>query len=704
MKTEIESKQLLGRYGIATTAPQLATSKEQAEAIVRGIGRPCALKIVSAEIVHKVAAGGVRLGIEAAGAGAAYEDILSACRQSHPAAALDGVLVEEMVPQGREIFIGGRLDPAFGIVVLLGPGGSGVEQGRKPLAALAPLEKSEASALIASAFPDWSEDGGRVALLHCLMAVAGPAGLLINEPIVELDINPVIVKDDRAIAVDAVVGMAEDAKPAGLRTVAETEAALSARRARLQGLRSLFDPKAIAFVGASTSKDKLGYHLISNMLAFGFKGEIHPIHPTAKEICGRKAYPSVSAIPSTIDRAYIAVGGQQVPDVLAECRAKGVTVAQVLSAGFSEYTDDAHDLEAAMLAQVSDGPMRMVGPNCIGTFSSTSRLAIGAARYNPTEPGGITVFAQSGTFAGDIVRRAQVWGLPVARVLSCGNCADLDPVDMLLWADADPDTEIVAFYMESLRDPGLFFRTVKAMSKPVVVLRGAMTDQGQIAASSHTAALATDRLLWEGAVAQSGLIVVPNVEDLMDALLVLTAHGRSPGSRLGIFGSGGGVSVTSSDAAARAGLTVAGLAPQTQAKLQRFSVPGTSVSNPVDIPVWGLRDGERYIYEEIINVLKDDPGIDRLVVFVEMGWVLDFIADDVTGIATLRDICASIARARPDGPPMSLALRSSGDRYQDDFVREMRPAFLAHGISVFTSVSRAVRAQAMLVQRSRADA
>jgi len=701
MKTEIESKKLLARYGIATTNPTLATSAAMAADVVQRLGHPCALKVVSPDIVHKVDAGGVRLSVNAAQAAEAYQSIIDACRKSHPDAGIEGVLVEEMVPSGLEVFIGARLDRDYGPILLVGQGGSGVEQRAKPKAALAPIDESKAFALIDAAFPGRFANGGaegRQVLARYLLAVGGRDGLMMRETVDEIDINPVIVNGATAVAVDAVAGEPAQLTSNELRSDEDMQQAIARRKARLAGLDAIFDPKAIAFVGASTSKDKLGYQLIQSLVEFGFTGKIYPVHPTATEICGLKAYPSVASIPAEVDRAYIAVGNKLVPDVLAQCRDKGVKVAQVLTAGFSEYSSDSAGLEQAMREQLAIGSMRMIGPNCIGTFSSSTRMAIGAPRYNPTEPGGITFYSQSGTYAGDVVRRAQVWGLPVARALSCGNCADLDMLDLLLYADADPNTKIVAFYIESLRDPGLFFRAARAMRKPVVILRGGMTEQGQVAASSHTAALATDRVLWDAGIAQSGVIQVGSMDDLMDTLLALSVHGRSEGNRLALFGSGGGVSVTSSDVAAQVGLKIPQLQQATGDGLRRFGIPGTSVANPIDIPVWGLRDGERYIFEEIINLLKVDGDIDRIVVFVEMGWVLDFIENDIEGLKALDAICASIARARPDGAPMSLALRSSGDRYQDDFVREQRIKLMKQGISVYPTTSRAVRAQARLVK------
>ncbi|MDN5843372.1 MAG: acetate--CoA ligase family protein, partial [Alcaligenaceae bacterium] len=616
----------------------------------------------------------------------------------YPDARIDGVLVERMVAAGLEVFIGARLDPNYGPVVLFGPGGSGVETRAEPIAALAPFDWNTAFNMVDAMLSrrlSSSESAERDALAGCLMAIGGPEGMVILEHVEELDINPLIISGSRAVAVDAVVGLSE--LDHQYRSVGDMHKEIEARRERLSGLDAIFDPKAIAFIGASNSEGKIGNQSIKNMQEFGYTGTIYPVHPTADEICGLQAYPSVEKIPADIDRAYIMVGSNQVPDVLAQCKKKGVKVAQVLTAGFSEFSEDSTELEQAMMDQVHGGSMRMIGPNCIGTFSSKSRMPIGAARYNPIAPGGITFFSQSGTYAGDVVRRAQVWGLPLGQTLSCGNCKDLDILDYLLYADSDPQVDIIAFYVESLRDPGLFFRQVASMSKPVVMLRGGQTEQGLVAASSHTAALATDQLLWDAGLRHSGVIQVSNVDDLMDTLLVLSVHGRGAGRQMALFGSGGGISVTASDAAANAGLSIPSLTISTEDKLRRFGIPGTSVANPIDIPVWGLRDGDRYIFEEIINLLKADQNIDRIVVFVEMGWVMDFADSDEAGLKILESICDSIGRAQSDGTPLSLALRSSGDKWQDDFLRGQRERFRKIGISVFPSTSRAVRAQARLV-------
>ncbi|WP_421956481.1 acetate--CoA ligase family protein [Polaromonas sp.] len=701
MKTEIESKDLLRAFGISTTRPQLARSVHDAETIVAGLARPVAMKIVSRDIVHKVAAGGVRLGVTAESAASAFNSIMQSCAVAMPKAMLDGVLIEEMAQPGVEIFIGARVDAAYGGIVLLGKGGTNVEQMAPPVAALIPLDEAAAHRLVEDTFKNNPIQAELIpALVTCLLAVAGTDGIIASGAAGDVDVNPLILNDVGCLAVDAVVIPLSGELSSRVLSDVQTELALAMRRRRLADIDALFDPASIAFIGASTVTSKLGYRAIRNLLDFGFRGEIYPIHPKAGEICGLTAYPSIRDVPASVDRAYIALSASQVPGALRDCAAKGVKVVQVLTAGFSEWAgEDAaagSALEADIEEVLSHTDMRMVGPNCIGTFAASSRMAMGAARYCPTKAEGITFISQSGTFAGDVVRRAQVQGIPVARVLSCGNCSDLDLVDYMLFCEGDPATTMVGLYVESIKDPGLFFRLAARMKKPIALLKGGTTEQGLAAAGSHTAALATDQTLWRAAVEQSGVLQVDGIEELMDAFLIQSTHGSLGGKRLGIFGSGGGVSVTCSDIAVRAGMQVPELSTATAAALSRFGVPGTSVANPIDIPVWGLKEGGRPIFGDIVDLLKQDPMVDSVIVYVEMGSIMDFSDSEAEGRAEINAICQSIAGAAKTGPKVSVALRSTGDAIQEDIVREQRIGLFEQGIAVFGSTARAVRAHEKL--------
>jgi acyl-CoA synthetase (NDP forming) len=701
MKNEIESKEMLRNFGISTTNPQLATNATEAAAISAKLGKPVVMKIVSRDILHKVAAGGVLLGVTPEGASAAFTAIMNACKASTPDAILDGILIEELVPKGYEVFIGARIDKEYGGVVLLGKGGTNVEQMAPPIAALVPLDEELARRLIDSAFGVGAiEEKSIAGLVSCLMSVAGPDGIIASGEAGDIDINPIILSGATCLAVDAVVIPLAAGLRSRILSNAQIDEELKFRQNRLGGISALFDPESIAFIGASTVISKLGYRAIHNLLDFGFKGNIYPIHPKASEICGLQAYPSIAHVPGKVDRAYIALNAAQVPGALKDCAEKGVKIVQVLSAGFSEWSgEDAGaglKLEADIANVLSDTDMRMVGPNCIGTFSTSSRMAMGAARYCPTQIQGITFISQSGTFAGDVVRRAQVQGVPVAKVLSCGNCSDLDLIDYLLFCENDPNTTMVGIYVESMKDPGLFFRLARRMKKPVALLKGGTTDQGVAAAGSHTAALATDQMLWRAAVLQAGVLQVDSVDELLDVFLIQSAHTSLTGNRLAIFGSGGGVSVTCSDVAARAGMKVPALSASTAHALKRFGVPGTSVANPIDIPVWGLKEGGQHIFGDIIDLLKMDAVVDSVIVYVEMGSIMDFSNNEIEGTAEIEAICNSIASASKDGPKVSVALRSTGDVTQEDIVRKMRVQLLGQGIAVFSSTARAVRAHEKL--------
>lgn len=709
MLDEVRSKDLLRRYGVHATVPRLVHDADEARDAARAFGDAVAMKIVSPDIAHKSDAGGVKLGVTEAEAGDAYRTIVANVGVAHPDARIEGVLVEPMVERGLELFVGGKRDAQFGLVMIVGFGGVDVERDDRVRAELVPLSDVRAHEIANALLADHGRhDALGERLAEQLLAIGGTDGLLVREPVAELDVNPIIVTARDVHAVDGLVVL-DDASLSD--RVTDLDDVRRAREARLGGIGSLFEPRAIAVVGASTNPSKLGYRMVARLVEFGFTGAIHPVHPTATHIAGVPASPSIDALPDGVDRAIVAVPARDVPNVLARCAAKGVRIAQVLTAGFSEWANaaDASDperLERDMLDAIDRTSLRVVGPNCIGTYAAKTRMPIVNPRYSRTEPGGITMFSQSGTFACDVARRAHAYGVPVGRVVSCGNCLDLDALDFLLANEADPNSTLTAFYCESIRDPGTFFRIAARATKPIVMLKGGKTSQGVAAASSHTAALASDARLWDAGIAHSGIVEVSQVEEMMDVLLAYGAMGlqprtSGPGNRIAIFGSGGGVSVISADVCECVGLSIADLGVDAIAGLRRFGVPGTSVENPIDIPVWGLLDGDRYIFGDVIDLLKADANVDLVLVYLEPGSVLDFADTEEQGLAQLDAMCASIAACRRDGPPVAVSLRTSGAAALDDFVRRQRIALAAYGIAAYPTTTRALVAQAALRRLSR---
>ena len=371
-------------------------------------------------------------------------------------------------------------------------------------------------------------------------------------------------------------------------------------------------------------------------------------------------------------------------------------MAQVLTAGFAEWDEEGAELEGIIRDVAASTGLRIVGPNTIGTYCGMSRITMSTPRHAPEMPGGITFISQSGTYAWDMIHRAKVIGLPLGKSLSCGNCSDVSPTDYLLYGAEDTDTDIIAMYLETDMDAGRFFRFAREIEKPLVLFKGGRSAAGERAATSHTGALASDRNLWLAAAHQAGAAVVDSMEDLLDVLLAHAAFGRVVGRRLALFGSGGGVSVVAADVAEANGMTFATFAKQTRVRLQKFGVPGTSVENPIDIPVWGLKSDETFIFHELVELLAADPDVGSIITYVEMNSIFEFSDDVAEGEAELEAIIQSLMRANTEGIALSAVFRTTGDKIQDDIFRAARPRLLEKGIAVYPTTARAIRAHARI--------
>ena len=280
----------------------------------------------------------------------------------------------------------------------------------------------------------------------------------------------------------------------------------------------LFMPKTVAVVGASTKGTALPNVFIRRIREFGFTGDIYPIHPSAKEIDGLAAYPSLAATPQPIDYAYIAVSAAQVPAML-EAAAGRVRFAQVISSGFGEV-DEGKDLQQRLLDSARAGGMRLLGPNCLGIYTPRGKITF--TEIGPTEVGSVGVVSQSGGLGTDIIRRGLGRGVKFSGLVTVGNCADLGPSDMLEFYLADALTKVIGFYIETAKDGRRLFDQLRAAKavKPVVMLKGGRTRQGLAAAASHTGSLAGDERAWIALSRQTGCVLVDTLDDFIDTLLI----------------------------------------------------------------------------------------------------------------------------------------------------------------------------------------
>ncbi|MBI2322275.1 MAG: acetate--CoA ligase family protein, partial [Chloroflexi bacterium] len=350
--TEPEAKAWLAQQGVPMPESRLARSADEATQLAQRLGFPVVLKIVSADVLHKSDAGGVRVGLASADeVRGAYAEVLAAVHRRLPSARIEGLLVERMAPRGHEFIVGVQRDPVFGPTLLVGAGGILVELVRDVSLRVLPIREHDAHEMLAELRASKLLDGfrgvppgDRAALVRLLLAIGGPDGLVARAgaDLAEMDLNPVLVHPEGLSIVDARVIVTPEPQPVETPAGLPNGAAAEAVRAKFQ---PVFYPRGVVIVGASTDETKMGSRAVRNVVEYGFKGPVYPINPRAKEVYGARAYPSISAIPGQADRAVVAIPAEAVPGALVELAGKGVKVAQVLTAGYSEAGPEGREME-----------------------------------------------------------------------------------------------------------------------------------------------------------------------------------------------------------------------------------------------------------------------------------------------------------------------------------------------------------------------
>lgn len=383
-------------------------------------------------------------------------------------------------------------------------------------------------------------------------------------------------------------------------------------------LMGLFQPRSIAIIGASQDELKSGGMFISGLLKDGYKGNIYPINRRESEIMSLRSYPSVLDVPGELDLAVMAIPSQGVPQVMAECAQKGVKFAVVHSVGFSELGSQGKELEEQILKAARKNGVRIVGPNCMGVFSSRAGIntIVPYARL-PMEPGGVAFVGQSGWASENLLLIGYERGLRFSGVISIGNQSDLTIEDFLEYFGNDPETKVIVTYIEGLKQGRRFLKLAEGISprKPIIVWKGGSSELGARATASHTGSLAGNYTVFEAASRQKGIIRAQSLEDLLDLAIAFSSPYLPRGNEVGLLIEAGGGAVASADACARAGLNISPLPEEVQQKLRGFLKdkipPSGSLKNPVDL-VWAPFNESTHIYATCLEIMA--PVVDSCLV------------------------------------------------------------------------------------------
>jgi len=354
-------------------------------------------------------------------------------------------------------------------------------------------------------------------------------------------------------------------------------------------LEEVLHPQSIAVVGASNTPAGAGYNFTYHLIHYGYRGKIYPVNPNYHEVLGIKAYPSLRDIPDSVDYVISCIPAAEVLNMLEECSQKGVKAVHLFTARFSETGHrDAAELEQEILNQARKRGIRLIGPNCMGLYYPQLGIAFG---YDfPKEPGTVGLASQTGGGAGYFVHLASLRGIRFSKVISYGNGLDFNESDFLDYFSQDPETKLILMYIEGIRDGKRFFDSLSqaAATKPVIITKGGRGKAGMRAAASHTAALAGSTKLWETAVAQAGAISAQNFHEMTDLAVSFQFLPPILGTRVGIAGGGGGISVLAADECEEAGLETIPLPTEIREELKSRGIPIWDwIGNPTDISIMG---------------------------------------------------------------------------------------------------------------------
>jgi 3-hydroxypropionyl-CoA synthetase (ADP-forming) len=655
----------LGQYGFETPHTGMAATAADAVRLAAEIGYPVALKIASPDILHKTDIGGVLLNLRTADeVGHGFEQITAAARAAQPQARIDGVEVQEMVTQGVEIIIGLLDDPQFGPVIMLGLGGVLTEVLEDVSFRVLPIDRPDARQMLRELKGNGILQGYRgqppvsEEMLVDLLVNAGRMGMDYAGALESVDLNPIAVWGDQHRVLDAKVIWHREARPAP-----------AAVPARTDHLATFFKGQSVAVVGASATPGKIGYCVLDSLVNYDYGGRVYPINPGREEILGAKCYPSLTAVPEKLDVVVVAVGLSGVPKLIDECAALGVHNMVVVSGGGKELGGDMVALEQQIREAALANDIRVVGPNCIGVFDGHSRMdtffQVQERLLRPV-PGRIAMITQSGTVGCIFLEEAA--GLGVSKFVSYGNRTDVDEADLLAYLAEDPETDIIAMYVEGLEDGRKLLETAKRVTerKPVVVMKVGRTERGARASLSHTGFFGGTYGVVQGCFRQAGLIPVDSMEELMAVSKALAMQPKSRGNRVSMISNGAGSMVQGIDLLKPLGLEMPDLAPETVRRLSEVYPHYYIVQNPIDV----TGSATSTDYENGIEALLRDPNID-----IVMPW---FVFQDTPLEEDIVEKLGRLTRAH-DKP---ILVGAMGGPY----TRKMSEAIEAQGVPVFDSV------------------
>jgi acetyltransferase len=378
-------------------------------------------------------------------------------------------------------------------------------------------------------------------------------------------------------------------------------------------LDSLFKPRSIAIIGASSKELSIGNVILKNLVHYGYTGKIYPINPKEPEVRGIKAYPTIFDVPDAIDLAHVIIPSKFVPQIIEDCGKKGIKSVIINSAGFSEMGAEGMTLQKAFLAKAKEYGVRIFGPNCQGIINSDPAYnAYCDFTFTFPKPGSISIVALSGGVGAFIMQSLFDLEIGMRMYASNGNACDISISDVVNYYGEDEGTKAIILYTEGFHNPREFMEVAKIVSKkkPILAMKAGRTEAGAKAAASHTGSLAGVDIATELIFEKTGILAFNNEEEMCQVAMAFATQPIPKGNRVGIITNTGGPAVIATDELVSAGLQLPALSERATKILKETMLPEASIGNPIDVVATG---GGKH-FRSALDVLMDEDTIDSVYI------------------------------------------------------------------------------------------
>ncbi len=444
------------------------------------------------------------------------------------------------------------------------------------------------------------------------------------------------------------------------------------------------EPKSVAVVGATNNPVKFGHFLMLNLLDLGFEGKVYPVNLKADEVLGLKAYPRVDLIPEKVDVVAIIIPATNIHQIMQDCAEKGVKGVVILSSGFREIGGEGVKREREIVEIARRAGIRILGPNTTGVLNTTNKFTTSFVPLPQLKEGNVAFVAQTGLFAAAAfwwILSAEPFGL--SKVIGLGNKSDVDDSDALEYLAYDEDTEVIAIYMEGVKDGSRFLTAAQQATsrKPVLILKSGRTDAGTKASLSHTGSLAVKDEIFEAVCKQTGMIRVKDFEELMDFLKAFALQPLPKGKRVAILSMTGAGCVMAADECENHSLEVAKFSANTVKYLGSYLPSWMNIRNPFDTEMLFEAAGPEDCLKIALGAVLEDENVDSVVGVLPTSPLFAF------------DIQKAVLEVREKNPDKPIAFHVMGSKDMVDlWTKELEQI----GVPVYPSIGRCVRALAVL--------